>query len=166
MCADTVKRRIGIVCKAIALAVLLIETEEMLLDFALTNGVNIYAVNILMVMVAENKSEIGLVLNKDRDKLLNRALNIHRRILIFFAFDFLADAIVTAEYDNVGLVGLKHIINILKHLLAGGIAVLRIRQVHDGEFAVLIESENAVCVIGISADGKCRAHCDTKSKDD
>ena len=45
MCADTVKRRIGIVCKAIALAVILIETEEMLLDFALTNGVNIYAVN-------------------------------------------------------------------------------------------------------------------------
>ena len=71
MCADAVKRRIGIVCKAIALAVLLIETEEMLLDFALTNGVNIYAVNILMVMVAENKGEIGLVLNKDRDKLLN-----------------------------------------------------------------------------------------------
>ena len=71
MCADTVKRRIGIVCKAIALAVLLIETEEMLLDFALNNGVNIYAVNILMVMVAENKGEIGLVLNKDRDKLLN-----------------------------------------------------------------------------------------------
>ena len=71
MCADAVKRGNLVISETIALAVLLIETEEMLLDLALTNGVNIYAVNILMVMVAENKGEIGLVLNKDRDKLLN-----------------------------------------------------------------------------------------------
>ena len=166
MGADAVKRGNLVISETIALAVLLIEAEEEFLGPALSNGVDINAVNILMVMVAENKGEIGLVLNKDRDKLLNRALDIHYGIRIFFAFNFLADAIVTAEYDNVGLVGLKHIINILKHLLAGGIAVLRIRQVHDGEFAVLIESENAVCVIGIGADGKCRAHCDAKSEDD
>ena len=71
MGADAVKRGNLVISETIALAVLLIETEEMLLDLALTNGVNIYAVNILMVMVAENKGEIGLVLNKDRDKLLN-----------------------------------------------------------------------------------------------
>ena len=65
------KRGNLVISETIALAVLLIEAEEEFLGLALSHGVDIYAVNILMVMVAENKGEIGLVRNKDRDKLLN-----------------------------------------------------------------------------------------------